>query len=158
MADTQKLSDEVKTFIVEALACFDTPKIVSAAVKAEFEIVVARQAVEAYDPTKRQGKALSDKLKAHFEKTRKAFLEQTDAIPIAHKAVRLRTLDRMARLSEERGNYVLAGQLNEQAAKEVGDAYTNTRNLKHDVSDPLLELLKAVSGTGFRPTGDAGKP
>lgn len=125
MAEPNKLSDEVKAFIVSALACYDSPSTVAAAVKAEFGIEVSRQQVEGYDPGKRQGEKLSDKLKTLFEKSRKAFLEDTDDIPIANKAVRLRRLDRMARTSEDRGNYVLASSLIEQAAREMGGAYTN---------------------------------
>ena len=53
------LSNEVKAFIVQALACFDTPSQVAAAVREEFGIEVTRQKCEAHDPTKRAGKDLS---------------------------------------------------------------------------------------------------
>jgi hypothetical protein len=45
-----KLSDEVKTYIVQALGCFDAPSIVVAAVKKEFGIEFSRQLVERHDP------------------------------------------------------------------------------------------------------------
>ena len=41
------LPDDVRLFIVERLACFDAPKAVAEAVKAEFGLDVSRQAIEA---------------------------------------------------------------------------------------------------------------
>lgn len=124
-----KLSEAVKTFIVQSLACFDTPSVVVAAVKAEFGDVVTRQAVEGYDPNKKAGAALSDKWRQLFDETRKTFLEDTSKIAISHRAVRLRALQRMAEKAETQGNMVLAAQLHKQAAEEVGGAYTNRREL-----------------------------
>jgi hypothetical protein len=46
-------------------------------------------------------------------------------IPIANKAYRLRVLQRMATTAENMKNMGMTAQLLEQAAKEVGDAYTN---------------------------------
>jgi len=124
-----KLTDEVRTFIVQSLACFDAPSVVVAAVKREFGETVKPQAVEAYDPTKRAGRALSQRWRTIFEATRKEFLEDTSKIAISHRAVRLRALQRMADKAEGMGNLPLAAQLNEQAAKECGDAYTNRRQI-----------------------------
>ncbi|WP_169194944.1 DUF2280 domain-containing protein [Devosia sp. MC1541] len=124
-----KLSDDVKTFIVQSLACFDTPSVVVAAVKQEFGEVITRQSVEGYDPNKRAGANLSEKWKSLFEETRKTFLEDTSKIAISHRAVRLRALQRMAEKAETQGNMALAANLMEQAAKEVGDSYTNRREL-----------------------------
>ncbi len=124
-----KLTDEIRTFIVQCLACFDTPSAVAAQVKTEFKFDISRQAVENYDPNKKQGANLSEKWKSLFEETRKTFLEDTALIGISHRAVRLRALERMAQLAESKGNLVLAASLMEQAAKEVGDSYTNRREL-----------------------------
>lgn len=41
-----KLSVEAKTFIVQSLACFDSPSTVAAAVKKELGLDVSRQLVE----------------------------------------------------------------------------------------------------------------
>lgn len=124
-----KLSEPVKTFIVQALACFDTPSTVVAAVKAEFGETITRQAVEGYDPNKRAGAALSLKWRELFEATRKAFLEDTSAIGISHRSVRLRKLEAQIRLNEDRGNSAMVAQLLKQAAEEVGGVYTNRREL-----------------------------
>jgi hypothetical protein len=124
-----KLSEEVKTYIVQAIACFDTPSTVVAAVKAEFGETITRQAVEGWDPGKKAGANVAPKWRALFEETRKAFLEDTSRIAISHRAVRLRALQRMADRAEMIGNMALAAQLHEQAAKEVGNAFTNRREL-----------------------------
>lgn len=125
MAESNELTDEVKIFIVQRLACWDTPSQVAKSVNDEFGLNLPRQNIHKYDPTVKAGQELSEKLRTIFEETRKAFTEETSAIGIAHKAVRLRALDRMARTAEDRGNILGAAQLIEQAAKEVGGAFTN---------------------------------
>lgn len=121
------LKNDVKAFIVQALACFDTPTLVSQNVKQEFDIDVTRQQVEQHDPTKRAGANLAAKWRTLFEDTRKRFREETAEIPIANRAYRLRTLGRMAEKAENMKNMALTAQLLEQAAKEVGDVYVNRR-------------------------------
>lgn len=124
-----KLPDEVKTFIIQSLACFDGLAVVVAAVKKEFGIEISRQLCESHDPTKKSGAKLSDRWRGLFDETRKAFLEDTAGIAISHRAVRLRALQRMAEKAETQGNMVLAASLMEQAAKEVGGSFTNRREL-----------------------------
>lgn len=132
MSERVELSDDVKTMIVQALACFDTPSEVAKAVKDEFGLVVSRQAVERYDPTKRAGVDLSVGLKALFEATRAAFLKDTAGIAVSHRSVRLRRLQRLADRAETMGNLVLAASLLEQVAKEVGNVFTNKREVGGD--------------------------
>ncbi|MEB3843523.1 DUF2280 domain-containing protein [Pseudomonas guariconensis] len=121
------LSNEVKAFIVQALACFDTPTQVAEAVKREFNVEVSRQQVETHDPTKRCSKTLAKRWVTLFEDTRKRFREETADIPIANRAYRLRALARMAEKVEGMRNYGLALQILEQVAKEVGDVYVNRK-------------------------------
>lgn len=124
-----KLSNEQQTYVVQALACFDSPSVVVAAIKKDYGVTLTPQAVEGYDPNKKAGAKLADRWRALFAETRKAFLEDTSQIAISHRAVRLRSLQRMAEKAETSGNIVLAASLMEQAAKEVGDAFTNRREL-----------------------------
>jgi hypothetical protein len=138
------LTDDVKAFIVQALACFDTPSQVADAVKAEYGIIVTRQQCEAYDPNKKIGKGLSAKWKALSEETRKRFLEDASQIPIANQTFRLRTLDRMLQRVEKQGNLALAAQLLEQASKEVGGAFTNKRELTGKDGAPIQTESKAT--------------
>lgn len=121
------LSNEVKAFIVQALACFDTPSQVAEAVNKEFGIEISRQTAESHDPTKRQGRNLAKRWVVLFEDTRKRFREETADIPIANRAYRLRALARMAEKVEGIRNYGLALQILEQVAKEVGDVYVNRK-------------------------------
>lgn len=125
------LSPEVKAFIVQALACFDTPTQVAEQVKQEFNLTVSIQQVSSYDPTKAIGKNLGQKWIDLFGDTRKRFQTEISEIPIANKAYRLRALNRMMAKAEGMRNMALAASLMEQAAKECGDAYTNKQKLEH---------------------------
>jgi len=125
------LSPDVKTYIVQQLACFDTPSQVAEAVKAEFGQEVSRQVVEGHDPTKKAGRKLAQRWVDLFNATRERFRNDTADIPIANKAFRLRALNRMAVRAEGIKNMALAAQLIEQAAKETGGAYTNKQQLEH---------------------------
>lgn len=136
------LRDEVKLFIVQALACFDTPTQVARAVKEEFGLDVVRQQVAAYDPNCYVGRNLSLKWRTVFEDTRKKFREDTAAIPIASRAFRLRALARMAQQAEGMRNIALAVQVIEQAAKEVGDVYVNRRVEPDKSLDEEIKLLE----------------
>lgn len=120
-----KLTPEQKLFIVQRLAVFDTPEMVVKAVKEEYGVQVSRQQMQLYIPGSYNARSLSKHLVEAFNETRKRFRDNLEEIPIANKSYRLRALDRMARAAEEKKNYPLAAQLNEQAAKEVGEAYTN---------------------------------
>jgi hypothetical protein len=148
-----KLTDEVKTYIVQALACFDSPSTVSAAVKKEFGVDASRQLVESHDPTKRAGSGLAPKWQALFEETRKSFLEDTAGIAVSHRAVRLRALQRMQEKAEDRGNMVLAASLLEQAAKEMGGAYTNRRELTGKEGGPVEVRTLADFYADLQPPG-----
>ncbi|SEQ28236.1 hypothetical protein SAMN03159444_01411 [Pseudomonas sp. NFACC02] len=138
------LKSDVKAFIVQALACFDTPTQVSQAVKQEFNVDVTRQQVEQHDPTKRAGVNLAKRWVTLFEDTRKRFREETADIPIANRAFRLRAMNRFVEKAETMKNIVLAMQILEQAAKETGDMYVN-RQKKADADDePVVPTAVSV--------------
>ncbi|KAK52530.1 DUF2280 domain-containing protein [Bordetella bronchiseptica] len=132
-----KLNEATQRFIVQALACYDTPTQVAEAVKEEFGIEINRQQAASYDPTKVTSKALAKKWRDLFAATRKAFLEQVSEIPIANQAYRLRQLDRIAVEAMRRKNVVLAAQIIEQAAKETGGMFTNKREMTGAGGAPL---------------------
>lgn len=123
------LAENVKLRIVQALACFDTPSQAAKMVKAEFGLDVSPQQCEAYDPNKRIGQKLSEKFRLIFAETRKTFLEDTSLIGVSHRAVRLRTLQRLIDKAETQGNISMVAQLLEQVAKETGDSYTNRQKV-----------------------------
>ena len=126
------LNTKVKAFIVRGLATYMTPSEVVDAVKQEFDgLEVTRQQVSKYDPDKASGINLSDKWKQLFVKHRKDFNNEIDSIPIANKAYRLTMLDNMVRDAFESKNRPLVAKLLEQAAKEVGEVFTNRHKVNH---------------------------
>lgn len=129
------LKPEVKAAIVQMLACYDTLSIVVAAIQKDYGIKVTPQQVESHDPTKVSGKGLAKKWVDLFNATRERFQNEISDIPIANKAYRLRVLDRMATNAEKMKNYGMTSQLIEQAAKEMGDAYTNRQKVEHTSPD-----------------------
>jgi hypothetical protein len=118
------LTDEIKTFIVKGLACYDTPSQVAEAVKATFGIEVSRQQVYVYDPGCSQPPA--QRWRDLHAATRQALLRELGEIGIAHRAVRLRRLDRLESRSE-RSNVTTALKCLEMAAKECGGMYENRK-------------------------------
>ncbi|BAO62830.1 phage protein [Pseudomonas protegens Cab57] len=132
------LSSEVKVFVIQALACFDTPSQVVESVQKEFGLSITRQQIESHDPTKVSGKGLAVKWKQLFEDTRKRFREDTADIPIANRAFRLRGLARMAEKAESMRNLALTAQLYEQAAKECGDMYVNRARKEEPDDEPQI--------------------
>ncbi|NNH86237.1 MULTISPECIES: DUF2280 domain-containing protein [Acinetobacter Taxon 24] len=89
------LKEPVKMFIVQSLACFETPQQVADAVMQRFGIEIDRRQCENYDPTKFAGRNLSKKLKDLFEQSRNDFRKNIEDIAIANKAFRLRELQNM---------------------------------------------------------------
>ena len=89
------LKEPVKMFIVQSLACFETPQQVADAVEEIYKIKIDRKQCHSYDPTKYAGRNLSKKLKDLFEQTRNDFRKNIEDIAIANKAFRLRELQKM---------------------------------------------------------------
>ncbi|CUI29711.1 DUF2280 domain-containing protein [Achromobacter xylosoxidans] len=141
------LSDSAKRFIVQALACYDTPSQVAEAVKDEFGLDVPRMQVAQYDPTKVAGKNLAKKWRDLFEATRKRFREEVAEIPIADQAYRLRQLGKIYERHVSRGNVIGAAGVLEQAAKEVGGAFTNRREHTGVGGGPIEQKTVVVDET-----------
>lgn len=147
------LNNEVKAYIVQALACFDTPSQVATSVREEFGIEVTRQQCEAHDPNKRAGRDLAKRWRILFDDTRKRFREETAEIPIANRAYRLRALGRLVEKAEGMRNLPLTAQLLEQAAKEVGDVYVN-RRIEPDKAPGANDPPTAAAEYTLRPDED----
>lgn len=142
------LSDDIKLFIVNRLACFDTPQEVADEVNEEFGIKIDRNQTSLYDPTKAKGKTLGKKYRAIFDSTRKKFLDEMAELPLAHASVRVRELTKMFNAAKKLNNRVMASQLLEQIAKETGGAYTN--KIKLTGGDKGDEPVKVESQTTSR--------
>jgi hypothetical protein len=130
----QTLSDQIKRFIVTSLACYEGPASVAAKVEKEFNVVVTRQAVEKYDPTRRAGCKLSPKWRQLHAVTRATFIANLEDIGVAQRAMRLRLLEKLYDQAEAAGQIALAAQLLAQVAKEVGGMFTNRHC--HEVATP----------------------
>jgi hypothetical protein len=122
------LSEPVKRFIVQCLACYDSPTTVADLVREQFGIEVSRMQVASYNPRKVAGRKLPLKWESLFEETQKRFNDERDGVPIARKIVRLRALGRLAEKAERAQAIPLALQALEQAAKEAGGIYTPEGN------------------------------
>lgn len=142
------LKPEVKAYIIQMLACYDTPSQVVEAVQKDFGITITRQQVETHDPTKISGKGLAQKWVDLFNRTRDRFLNEISDIPIANKAYRLRALDRMMTKAESMRNMALAASLMEQAAKECGDAYTNKHKVEHSGALAVSSVASVMDEIG----------
>lgn len=142
------LKPEIKAFIIQSLACFDTLAIVGEAVQKQFGIKVTPQQVESHDPTKASGKGLAKKWVELFHSTRERFQTEISDIPIANRSYRLRALDRMATKAEGMKNFAMTAQLMEQAAKEVGDAYTNKQKVEHSGGMSISSVASVMDEIG----------
>jgi hypothetical protein len=60
------------------------------------------------------------------------FLASVGSIGIAQKTVRLQRLEQLCLLALQRKNMKLAAELMEQAAKEMGEVFTNRREVKSE--------------------------
>lgn len=140
------LSGDVKSYIVQCLACFVSPSEVVKAVKEVYGVEVTRQQVGFYDPSKGDGaERLGQTLRDLFTVTRLRFMTSADDIGIAHLTVRLASLQRMFDRAEERGDDVFAAQILKQAAKEVGGFYVRNDAGRKARNADLARLLALSS-------------
>jgi hypothetical protein len=133
-----KLTQEVQAFVVQQLACFHTPSEVAAAVSEMFGVEIGRQQTWKYSPA--NNPELAPKWRALFDTTRAAFIADIDSIPIAHRVVRLRKLNRLVDQAEAKQQPALVAQLLRQAAEEAGGVLTNRREMTGAGGGPLVEI------------------
>lgn len=147
----ETLTDELQLFIVQALACFLTPSQVAELVKAEFNIEVSRQSVQYYDPTKGKKKRLAKKHIAIFKATRKAYLAGISDVGVANQRYRLEKIQGVVERAEAlRGkNDFLLLQALRQAAEEMGEVYTNKKQITGEGGGAvLISIVEAVKPDG----------
>jgi hypothetical protein len=126
-----KLTTEHKAWIVMRLARYEGNAAVRKAFREAFGLDLSYQQVNSYYPLRADYEG-APKWKMLFEKERARFLEDVQSIGIANQNYRLQMLDEMATTAKAKGNFALAAQLAEQAAKETGGLYTNRREVKSD--------------------------
>ncbi|HEM8551345.1 TPA: DUF2280 domain-containing protein [Acinetobacter baumannii] len=135
------LKEPVKIFIVQALACRDTPQEVVENVKQEFDVEISRSQCQAYDPTKYSGRNLSQKYVELFESTREKFDEGLIDIPIANKYYRLKQYQRQL---EKTRNVKTALKILEQAAKDIGGQFTNRQEITGKDGGPVQTVNSEI--------------
>ncbi len=129
MVEMARITKKVKLLIVRMLAEFETPTQASKNIKEIFNIDVTPQQCESYDPTKRIGQNLSQELSDKFFEYRRKANKEIEAIPIANKRYRLMLLQEL--VDEYPKNPILTPKWAEQAAKEMGNQYTNKQEVDH---------------------------
>ena len=123
-----ELSDDAKLFIVQALARYSSPAEVVVMIREDFGLETNVQQVRTYNPDHPKFEA-GERWRPIFEAVRKAYLQDISAVPIASQAFRLNVLQKNLDRAMKLGNVVLANSILEQAAKEMGGALTNARNV-----------------------------
>ena len=113
-----------KEYIVKQLACFDSPSEVAKQLKELYGVDVSLSQLSYYNPENTQACAqLSEKWRHLFHKTREEFIDGVIEIPIVHRQYRLLQLQKIYDELMERGDYMDALKVLEQAAKEAGGMY-----------------------------------
>lgn len=138
-----QLKDSEKREIVQRLAVFESPSEIADWASEEFGKDISRSQVFHYDPTRSD--RMGEKWEKLFERTREDFLEDVDTIPLSHRAVRLRELQRLYKYltkglheNDEAGEVIdvtEAARMLKQAAKEVGGKFTNVERKEHSGPD-----------------------
>ena len=141
------LGNEVKAFIVQGLAQFKTPQEMAELVKQNFDIEISRQRVEAHDPTKAAGVNLSERWSKYFFECREKFNSDISSIPIANLAVRLSRLENEYQKSKNPKHKL---EVLEQAAKEVGEVFTNKQTVNSKVEQTSETTHSFTSADEFR--------
>jgi hypothetical protein len=125
------LTNEQKAFVVSAFARFEGVAEVCRSFKDEFELDLPKPHALAYNPGGANYRG-APKWRDLFELERKTFLANVNSIGIAHKTVRIQRLEHLCVIAMERKNVKLAAELMEQAAKEMGEVFTNRREVKSE--------------------------
>jgi hypothetical protein len=127
-----RLTSEHKAFVIRGFARFQTVPEITAGLKEKFGVEVSTHQLYGYHPDSVNFRVSKQWLEL-FNREREAFLRNVDSIGIANKTVRLQRLEQACVVALARKNIKLAAELMEQAAKEMGEVFTNKREIKSDV-------------------------
>lgn len=140
-----KLDRSAQLFVVQLLGQYSTPSRVAKAVKEIYDIEITRQSVEWYDPTKNPN--LDEELVEAFNKSRAEVKSGKLDLGILHANYRLAVLQKLVDGALDKGQGVLAAKYLEQAAREVGGAFTNKRELTGSDGGELVIKVEYVNPT-----------
>jgi hypothetical protein len=125
------LTNEQKVFVVSGFARFEGVAEVCRSFKDEYGLDLSKPHALAYNPSGANYRG-AQKWRDLFERERKTFLDNVSAIGIANKSFRLQSLHKLCAIAMERKNIKLAAEIMEQAAKEMGEVFTNRREVKSE--------------------------
>lgn len=152
MEKGEKLNFVQKREIVQRLARFETPTEVKKAFKADHDIDLSLPRILFYDPTSKQGAALSEELKALFHEEREKAKTDLGNIRIFHKAAQLRSLDKALTLAESRGAIPMMINVIETAARIAGTIVAKHEHTGKDGKDlpavPQVVIMLPDNGRG----------
>jgi hypothetical protein len=133
-----KLTDDQRRFCVYCFAHWKTPQQTADALKDFYGVSITRQCVATYSP--KLNPKISEKWRSVFDAERKRFVEEVDGIAIAHLSYRLEMYDRIVEKVMASGDSATALAALEQAAKDKGGVFTNTRQV-HATGSLIEQLL-----------------
>jgi|GEM_PF-1963733 len=131
------LKEEQKIFITTRLAAFNRPSKVVKEFSEVFGERIDRRRVHYYDASCPGNTRLGQKWRKLFWSLRDEFLKRVEDIPMSYKAYRLRQLQALYEQAIDAANIPLAKELLEQAAKEMGEAYSNRRLISGPGGGPI---------------------
>lgn len=130
------LSHEQKEKIVVALAMCRTPTEIRDMLQADFGIAVNLSTIAYYDASG-ANPDLAEKWRELFDATRERYFVMLARMPIVDKRWRLRQLMTLYEKEVAMSNFGAAKETLKQAAQEVGDAFTNRRELTGKGGGPM---------------------
>lgn len=136
---------EVRERIIELLAAGHRHREIANMVNEEYGTHVTSAYVRRQNPMVSVGERLPDQLHALFHSLRSQHQERIMRMGIAHQPTRMQMLQLMADDAYEKGNIKMAAQLLEQAAREMGGAYTNKSNLEIDDNRNMIAQFLGVT-------------
>lgn len=132
------LTDDIKTLIVDRLACFVTPSQIIEELRKDHNLTVNSNQVVYYNPRAAQSRHIHPKWVELFESRRKAFVIRVSDLPGYHQAYRLSVLQALLEKNLANGKTAsprLTMEILKQMAEEAGDKYTN--KIKNEISGSL---------------------
>ncbi len=110
---------DLRIFLVRCNAQFMGPTEIAKRVKEELGVDITPQVAALYNPTKVAGARLSKKFKELFAAERRAFIENLEDLPMAHRANRLRLLNDLALNAKRESDRLSAIDLSRKEMAEL---------------------------------------
>jgi hypothetical protein len=133
--DKIRLTTEHKLFLIEHLATFHSLSEVGDLFVEQFGFEISRQLIWRHDASKLSNEShIAPKFKELFKAIRTRFLADCSQVPIANKVVRLQRLEHIYHCLQR---VDAKAEVLEQAAKEMGDFFTNRREVTGAGGGPI---------------------